>query len=297
MTHLRHRNIVLLTLCVGVGAPAAMGQSGPPARPEGRIEVAADTPETLTSANLLPNGGFDEPDAAGEGPARWFAVDGLVFNWTTDPAAPERRKVMRIDTAVDQGQALNWWVRRFVHGEPLAAAPPREPGSGYSHVGAEVGGFFWSDLIPVAKGGAFKVYVDARGPKAKVFIRGYEKRLPLSFADEQPRVQQEFRVARGEPEVDENGRPVRYRLRFRYQTWFAVGGSDRWQTYTHVKPRHPNSREITEDVRFIRIMLYPYWPPGDYWFDNVRVVEVEPELRQAWPDPDEADVEEGKVIR
>ena len=279
-----------------VGAAGAADRGGAKA-PAKDAAVATDVPDDEQS--LIRNGGFDQPNESEDGPAHWGEVDNLVFFWTHDPQAPRRKKVIHINTDVLQSQAYAWWVRRYVKGEPLRNAPKRIPPSdpGYDTIAGLDGGFYASDLIPVKAGGAYKVYIDAKGPKAKVFIRGYEKVLPLSFGDEQPAVQQVFRRARGEPERDKKGRPVKYRLRYRYQTWFAVGGSDEWQTYTHVKPRHPNSREITEDVRYIRIQLYPYWPRGDYWFDNVRVVEVEPDPDQARPSVDAADVEERKVVR
>lgn len=241
--------------------------------PDKAEEPANKTKAPDQLSNLIKNGQFDEPNKTKDGPAHWQAVDNLVYHWTKDPKAPGRGKVLRIDTSVDQRFALNWWVKRYVHHAPLKDAPAKVAGKGYSHLGGEIGGFYWSDFIPIKKGGAYKVYVDAKGPQAKVFIRGYEKKVPLFFGDENGLVRRKFRTARGESNVDKNGRPIKHIRRFRYTTWFAVGGSDKWKTYTHDKPRHPNRRELTEDVRFIRIMLYPYWPPGDYWFDNIRVVE------------------------
>jgi hypothetical protein len=115
-------------------------------------------------------------------------------------------------------------------------------------------------------------------------MRGYVDKPPLSFADECPSVQEQFRIARGEPLQDEKGRPIKYRLRYLYTTKFTAGGSDQWKTYTHIKPRNPTGRDITEDVKYIRICIYPYWPPAEYWFDNVRVVEVP-------PDPDQSELD------
>ena len=139
------------------------------------------------------------------------------------------------------------------------------------------GGFYASDFIPVKTGAAYKVYVDAKGGVAQVFVFGYEDKVPLSFGDEQPATQQVLRKARGEPQLDERGRPIKYRLRYVYRTWFAVGGAtNEWRSYTHAMPRRPNSDELTENVRYIRIQIYAFWPPGEYWFDNVRVIEVQP---------------------
>lgn len=228
------------------------------------------------AVNLLPNGGFDDANAEGDGPAHWQAPDGLVIHWVEEEA---RGKVIRINTDVDQGQAYRWWVERYIKGVAVDQAPARAETTPpkYDTIAGLDGGFYWSDPIPVKPGGAYRVFVDAKGPKAKVFIRGYVDKPALSFGDEAPAVQQVFRKARGEPEKTADGRPIRYRLRYIYTTWFAVGGSDDWATYTHLQPRHPNNREITEDVRWIRIMLYPYWPPGTCTFDNIRVVEVPPE--------------------
>lgn len=259
--------------------------------------VAVQSPGT--AQNLILNGDFEAPAGNGAHPAHWQEIDNLVFFWTADPQAPERGRVIKIDTDVYQSQAYAWWIDRFVHGKPAADAPEKQPTSGlkYDTIAGLDGGYYWSDFIEIKKGAAYKVYIDARGPSAYVFIRGYDKKLPTSFGDEAPATQQQFRRARGEPRTDKRGRPVKYRLRYQYTAKFNVGGSDQWQTYTHEKPRHPTSRELTENVRYLRICIYPYWPPGVYWYDNVRVVEVSPDAQQAKPDADKADIEEGKVVR
>ena len=160
----------------------------------------------------------------------------------------------------------------------FANAPLKKPTPhpGYQTIAGNDGGCFWSGFIPIKPDRAYQVYVDAKGPASKVFIRGYEKEVPLSFGDEAPAVQQLFRGARGEPDFDAKGRAVKYRLRYRYSKWFTVGGSDEWKTYSMERPCDPTGREITENVRYIRIMLYPYWPQGTYWYDNIRVVETDP---------------------
>lgn len=259
-------------------------RSSRPQAPAAPKAVRIEDPNSL-GKNLLPNGDFNTPSKDGTHPAHWQHIDNLVFFWTTDPKQPKRGKVIKIDTDVYQHQAYQWWIERFVHREPLKKAPKKLPTSGpkYNTIAGLDGGFFWSDFIEIKKGGAYKVCVDAKGSPAYVFIRGYEKKLPVTFADECPAVQEQFRRARGEPLKDAKGRPIKYRLRYLYTTKFSVGGSKQWKTYTHIKPRHPNNREITENVRYIRICIYPYWPPGEYWFDNVRVFEITPDPNQPKP--------------
>ena len=290
-TAIRRLATAALALTCTIVVGSALGDEGQSAKPQ-----AAET-EAEDEGNLIANGSFETPNEAEDGPAHWQPVDGLVLQWTTDPDAPKRGKVIRMNTAVAHKQAVAWWIERFVHGKPIEEAPEPKSGSGYSHIGADIGGFMWSDYIAIKEGGAYRVSVDAKGPKAMVFIRGYDRKPELFFGDEEPAVVEYFRKARGEPTTDAKGKPIRYRPRYRYTTYFETEQSDDWKTFTHTKPRHPNSREITEDVRWIRIKLYAIWPPDVYWFDNVRVVEVEPDAEQAKPTAEEADIEEGKVIR
>jgi len=294
--------VFMLAGCAAHERDATMNEStspstSKPSSPIATTDIVTDPKENEPSDNLMINGGF-EIAQPGDSPAYWQRTDNLVFHWQHDPEASQRGKVLRIDTDVDQKQAYAWWIERYIHNAPLNAAPSKTPTvePKYGTIAGLDGGFYWSDFIPIKPGRAYKVYVDAKGPASKVFIRGYEKLLPVSFADESPAVQEVFREARGEPTLDTKGRPVKYRLRYRYTTWFPVGGSARWQTYTHDQPRHPTGREITEDVRFIRIALYPYWPPGEYWYDNIRVYEVDPLPDQGRPPVEDADFEEGKVI-
>lgn len=284
---------------IAIAAAGHADIKGPPKVAHGKKVVVDDPPAVDGEANLIRNGGFEDAADDATHPAHWQQVDNLVYHWTTDPDDADRGRVMRIDTDVNQAQAYRWWTQRFVKGADLDDAPAKQPTTPpkYDTIAGLDGGFYWSDYIAVKPGGAYRIYIDAKGPASMVFMRGYEEKPELHFADEHPAVQQVFRRARGEPEQDEHGRPVQYRLRYIYTTKFHVGGSDRWKTYTHTMPRHPNSRQITEDVRWVRIMIYPFWPPGAYWYDNVRVVEVEPEALQAKPEADEADVEEGKVVR
>lgn len=249
--------------------------------------------------NLLTNGDFETPDTSGQSPQGWQQVDGLVWKWIKDPDDEKRGNILSIDTDVNQSQAYDWWAKYFVHHALLTDAPAKQPTvpPQYDTIGGLDGGFYWSAFFPVEEGKAYKVYIDAKGPMSKVFLRGYVKELPVNFADENPAAQAVLRKARNESEVDANGRPVRYRLRYKYTTWFAVGGSNEWRTYTHIKPRHPTSREITQDVRYLRVMIYPYWPVGTYDYDNVRVIEVAPDAQQAKPDVPEVEREEGNVIR
>ena len=42
---------------------------------------------------------------------------------------------------------------------------------------------------------------------------------------------------------------------------------DNWYRYSY-----------TPKVKWVRVLLYPYWPPGEYFVDNVRLVEYDPKI-------------------
>jgi len=291
--------VALLTLLFALASPAVAAEVSPASPPM----IPKNTPVTgepdAGAVNLMNNPGFEDANEKKDGPAMWQGVDNLVYYWATDPDAPARGKVVKIDTDVDQKEAYRWWVKRFLHGASLSDAPKKTPNPvpGYGTIAGLDGGYYWSDYIEIKPGRAYKVYVDAKGPMSKVFIRGYEKKVPLSFGDEAPATQEMFREARGEPLVDAKGNPRKYRLRYQYQTWFHVGGGNGWATYTHQQARNPTGREMTEDVRYIRITLYPYWPQATYWYDNIRVYEVDPPRDKNKAEAEEADFEEGKVVK
>ncbi len=51
-----------------------------------------------------------------------------------------------------------------------------------------------------------------------------------------------------------------------------VGASRGWKTLSRrEKPFSPT--KYTPKVKYVRVLLYPFWPPGEYYVDNVRLVE------------------------
>ena len=51
-----------------------------------------------------------------------------------------------------------------------------------------------------------------------------------------------------------------------------IGASSDWQTFSRrEKPFSPT--KYTPTVKYVRVLLYPFWPPGEYFVDNVRLVE------------------------
>jgi hypothetical protein len=92
------------------------------------------------------------------------------------------------------------------------------------------------------------------GSEAKALI-GYLKEEKLPKAEPQKR----------------NREPVIAKYVDRGQ--MTVGASNKWQTFSR-KEKLFQPTAVTPDVKYCRILLLPFWPPGEYYVDNVRLVEV-----------------------
>lgn len=77
-----------------------------------------------------------------------------------------------------------------------------------------------------------------------------------------------------------------------YDTYLACRNrTDGW--VTHRCMFHPTRR--TPSVRYIRVMIYAYWPRGTYYFDNLRVVRVSESEYDAYKKRQELDFYGGKI--
>jgi hypothetical protein len=196
---------------------------------------ASDATSPAASTNLLLNGDFETTDASDStAPAHWDKPDGLGVRWV-EAAEKTHGKTIRMDTAVSERDMVAQWKKTG-----LTQWDIPEPAGG--PVAATYGLSYYSDWIPVKSGHACRVSFDFKGHSggAKVWVRGYGE-----FRGQSRRRQYETIV---------NCR---------------VPGKG-WYRFTQVL--HPTKRKPA--VSEIRVMLYAYWPPGVYWFDNVTVQPI-----------------------
>ncbi len=183
---------------------------------------------------LLPNGGFEEPDATNAAkPAGWDVLDGLGVRWEAETNGPANRFI-RMNTAVTErdyvsscrAAGLDKWVFPNAANDPIAAT---------------YGLSYYSDFIPVATGQAYRLRFRYRGASGggKVWVRGYGLIQDVE--------------------------------RRRYDTVVncRTGGTG-WTAFSQCF--HPTTH--TPSVTRMRVMLYAYWPPGVYAFDEVSVTPV-----------------------
>lgn len=191
----------------------------------------------------------------GDRPLGWDRVDGLTTLWIQSPDGRERGRVLQMDTRILESQASEWW-QRWRDGatagdapEPAYSRPPH-----YDSVGAGAGVHYTSDSYPVEPHRQYRISADVRASSRgrvgapKVFVKGYG--------------------------LVGSTNPVRQEV---WRTYLACRNADNeWRHYwQRFRP--------TEDVRWLRIVLYAHWPADVYYWDNVRLT-IEPQPPTSRPD-------------
>lgn len=184
------------------------------------------------SENVLPNGNFEKADPADSArPLDWDRVDGLGVKWTQAPGAGHGRAI-RMDTRISERAMEAQWIKTGLTNIWNIPKP------GKNAIATTYGLSLYSAPMPVKPGLTYRITFDFKGHSggAKVWVRGYG-------------------MFQGE-------------LRRRWETYVncrSNGGG--WTTCSQVF--HPT--KFRPDVSEIKVMLFAYYPPGVYWFDNIRV--------------------------
>ncbi|HZU95106.1 MAG TPA: type II secretion system protein GspG [Planctomycetota bacterium] len=200
----------------------------------------------LGLVNLVANPGFEEGT---QHPDHWDRCDGLTSFWEKDPV--RGGKCIRLNSRV----ANDEFHARLEEMKQENPPPPKEPrplkDPAYDSVGGNDGVSYWSDWIEVKPGARYRLSVDVRseGGTPKVFVKGYAE-MPF--------------------DVEEDGKAKHVLMRkVAYKVFLDAPGGREWRTSTlDFCPTRDR-----DDVKWIRVMLYAYWPPQNYWFDNISVVE------------------------
>lgn len=205
------------------------------------FSLAATFPKPARGqTNLILNGDFEMPDPAhSTRPAYWDLPDGLGIVWTTAPpnrAGTSLGKAIRMDTRVSEKALVAQWRRKGITQWDI-------PQPADNSVAATYGLSFYSTAIPVASGQAYRISFDLKAPQkgegAKVWVRCYGR--------------------------------IRGELRRRYETVVNCRAPDtEWTRFSHVF--FPS--RYRSELEHMRVMLYAYWPPGVYWFDNIRLEPI-----------------------
>ncbi|NIA21396.1 MAG: hypothetical protein GWP05_05385 [Anaerolineaceae bacterium] len=199
--------------------------------------------------NLVANGGFELLKQNGVDPQGWQRVDGLTI--FVEKGDGDRGRVLHLDTDVYESQ-YKQWIQKFKAGDPASAAPKKTPTTGakYNTVAGIYGVHVYSDPIPVIPGRTYRLRIDYRGKSTgfffpKLFFRGW--------AD-----------VEGDQRIVYDG----------YLSLRSLENTEQWKRnlrlLTVPRPEEIQGRKI----KYLKLMIYAYWPPGDYYFDNVALHEV-----------------------
>lgn len=256
-----------LTLAAAAGDALKPARSAPrPGEEAPRGLIPPDAP------NLLPNGDFE---AGTDTPAGWQTVDGLSSFWVRDDD-PAHGKVLRFDTDVLQSQAYDWWSR-IAQGASPREAPAKQATTEpkYDTLAGLDGVWFWSDPVPVEKGKAYWLTLDVKGPPLLAWLVGYPEKPDLAFGADEAAFQEALAARRTGKAPDTTRQRRVFVHKYVWKGQLAAGGSsDRWKTYARrAKPFRPTA--VTPNVKYVRVLILPFWPPAAYAVDNVRLVAVD----------------------
>lgn len=262
----------VFVLALIVSAAAAFAQQDDAKSPKEKPAAKSTDKESTDKKtdNLFPNGNFDEGKVT---PVHWQTIDGLSSFWVEDKD-PKRGKVLKFDTDILQSQAYDWWVK-IIDGESPQKAPKKIPTTPpkYDTLAGLDGVWYWSDAIPIERNKQYWLTLDAKGAGMLVWLVGYPEGPDISFASDAGAVKQYVAKVKGTaPPNERNRKPF-----IRKNVWkgqLKIGASKEWKTFSRrKKPFHPT--KYTPTVRYVRVLLYPFWPPGEYFVDNVKLVEYD----------------------
>jgi tetratricopeptide (TPR) repeat protein len=228
----------------------------PPAPPD---------PPRVAPTNLVPNPGFEE--GTGKGPAHWDRPDELTTFWEADPERGGKCIHVNSRVANDEYHArleeLEQAAKKNEEPPPAKKPRPLHPPY-YDAVGGNDGVGYWCpEFIDVKPGAIYELSCDVRsgGGAPKIWVKAY--------------VEMPFEIQ------GEDGKPKKVLLRrVAYKVALDAEGGPHWKrstlTFCPTKDR--------DDIKWMRVELYAYWPAEDYWFDNVSLVEtgVDKEAPARW---------------
>jgi hypothetical protein len=220
--------------------------------------------------NLVMNGDFSVNQAGA--PVGWTRPDNLTVFWEEGGVHGEG-KCLRLDTDVYRSE---WEAHRKSPEKPLKKTPTS--GTKYDTVGGTAGVAVYSHPILVDPGACYRVGYDVKGQgEPFIFVLGYWKCGPEQLKEmgekiffkpvpDGPSFSLVAYGTSGEEKRQPRAGDFIQCYRRRIVARFPPGKDKTWRHYETVL-------QFPEDspVQVALLEIYGYWPPGEYWFDNVRV--------------------------
>ena len=256
-------------------------------------EYGDETEPKKFARPLNVNGDFES------GKTGWkMGPDNVTTFLVDDPRKGRRGKVLRIFTDVERDAWLKY--RRDLM---LGKADPKKPpkigtvANKYATVAGLEGVHYRSEWIKAKAGQRYWLVADMKGQTggmffAKIFVKGFadfsavadglsESALAkLGLTPDQfvalPREKQKQLIA-----ADAKKHPERHRREV--YRWYLACRNEK-NVWKHNAAPFPPRGGLAKNVQWLRIDIYAYWPPGEYFFDNVHLYA---DPRQKTPKPEE----------
>jgi hypothetical protein len=226
------------------------------------------------------NGTFDD------GAKGWDAPDNVSTFLIPGPEG--RGKILRVRTDLAREPWLEY-RKALRAGKADPANPPAvATDTSYNSVAGLEGVHVRGEWIKATPGKRYWLLADCRISatehkfKPKVFVKGFKTTphafdgLPESSLAEMNLSPEQF-AALPEPkrkrliEADAKKNPMRY-VRECYRWYLPCNGKA--GTWNHFAAPFPPRGGLPDDVEFLQIQVYSYWPPGEYLWDNVLLFEA-----------------------
>ena len=233
-------------------------------------------PKTWPAKPINTNGSFEMGDRG------WEPADNAVTFIEPGPAG--RGKVLRIRTNVERDKWLEY-KRKLMFGLTTPKNPPTlKPDTSYGSLAGLEGVHYKSDWIKADAGQRYWLIADMKGKTAgiffpKIFVKGFcswghradglsehsliELKMSAKDFAALPRDRQKQMIA-----ADVEKHPKRY-LRECFRWYLACRNEENvWKHYAAVCPPRGG---LPDNVEWLQIQVYTYWPPGEFLFDDVHL--------------------------
>jgi len=241
-----------------------------------------EEPKTWPAKPLNANGDFESPRGGWEAPDNVATfLDRGVLRTASGGA---HGTVLRIRTDLDRWPYIDY-VRGLRFGTADANKPPTiGRDTSFASLAGMEGVFYRSRWLDAAPGRRYWLTADMKGKTAgiffpKIFVKGFlDDSSRIDALSEQSLVERKMtaeQFAALPPArraallaADKKAHADRYR-RECYRWYLAC--RDEEGVWKHYAAPFPPRGGLPEAVRWLRIEIYAYWPPGEYLFDNVHL--------------------------
>jgi hypothetical protein len=242
-----------------------------------RVALASNQAWRGADGNLAFNGDFEA--GKDRGPDGWTIPDNLTVYWDTRGVSG---KCIRMDTDVYRSE---WEAHRRTPEEPVTKTPTS--GTKYDTVGGTTGVAVYSRPIPVEPDCYYEVAFDVRGKgEPFLYVKGYWKCGPqdlhamgkkMFFKPFKPGPSFSLVAMGTSGEEKRDAHPGDYIQCFRRRVVARVDKPDEWRRFRSVMKLEADRR-----IEVVLLELYAFWPPGDFFFDNVTIRKVTEEDARAY---------------